>query len=191
MIENSRITGKREALSIINDSRLSPDTKDELLQEIVTWSENYGIILMDMYPRLRRSELRIDYTVRNFDNKASRELIHTDPHLLSLDEMYRVARYYEPGSEEYLWVFEIAARHYPDDTVANINAAAALLQQGHADAAWSYLEKAGENRDSYINLGTYWYITGDMGKAVKYFNMAQEAGITQARRNLILIGAAK
>ncbi len=187
MLEDSYIPGKRQALSIATDRSLLPDDKDARLKEIVRWSDNYGVIFRQMYPRLRRIELRVEYTVQNFNDDLARELIFTAPQMLSLDEMVRVARYQEPGSEAYRRVYEIAARYYPDDPVANHNAAAALLQQGYADAAWPYLNKAGEGPDAYLNLGTYWYIKGDTDRAAGYFDQAHRAGLEQGRLNLMII----
>ena len=72
---------------------------------------------------MRRSEYRIDYTVREFTVEEGREIIKTRPQQLSLSEMFAVANSYETGSKEYNDVFEIAVRMYSSDPVANLNAA--------------------------------------------------------------------
>lgn len=185
--QSDNIAQKQEVLSIINNSAIAPDRKDQMLQRITWWSQNYKVILKEMYPKLRRIELRTDYTIRKLTDSEARELLYTQPDMLSLEEIYRVARYYEPGSRQYREVYEIAARRYPDDVIANNNAAAALLQEGNAEAAWPYLEKTANNDDSLINLGAYHYITGNPDKAREYFNKAKEAGIKQAEHNLRLI----
>lgn len=187
LIRDCDIPGKTDVLAIVNDPAIAPDTKDRMLQNIQWWSDNYKVILKEMYPQLRRIELKVDYTVHNLTDAQARELLYTHPEMLSLEEIYRVARYYEPGSKQYREVYEIAARQYPDDVIANNNAAAALLQEGNAEEALPYLEKMRGDDASLINYGTYYYIMEDLDKAVEYFNKAKEAGIEQADHNLTLI----
>lgn len=184
---DNTVAQKQDVLSIVYDKSIGADAKDQMLQNIVWWSQNYKVILKEMYPKLRRIELSVNYTVKNLTDNKARELIYTDPGMLSLDEMFRVARYYEPGSKQYREVYEIAARQYPNDIVANNNAAAALLQEGNAEDALPYLEKTRGNDSSLINYGAYWYISGDLEKATEYFEKAKAAGIEQAEHNLRLI----
>lgn len=187
MVETYDIPAKQDVLAIVNDNSIEPDTKDRMLQQIIWWSSNYKIILQEMFPKLRRIEMRADYTVQKLDDSKARELLYTHPELLSLDEIYRVARYYEPGSRQYREVYEIAARQYPDDVIANNNAAAALLQDGNADDALPYLEKTKDDSSALINYGAYHYIMGDLEKAIEYFIKARDAGVEQAEHNLKLV----
>lgn len=189
---DNNLAQKEDILAIVNDNSIDPDRKDLMLQKIPGWSRNYRVILADMYPKLRRIVLSVDYTIKNLtDDNRTRELLYTAPEMLSLNEIYSVARFYEPGTEQYREVYSIAARRYPDDMIANNNAAAALLQQGDAQAALPYLEKVGENEYSYINLGAYYYISGDLEKAIEYFTKAKEAGVEQAAQNLRLVTSKK
>lgn len=80
--------------------------------------------------------------VRSFTLEESKEVLKTDPRQLSLDEMYRVAQTYEPGSEEFNEVFETAVRVFPNDPVSNLNAANIALVRKDAVAARAYLDKA-------------------------------------------------
>jgi len=129
----------------------------------------------------------VDYTVHNLSDAQARELLYTNLPMLSLDEIFRVANYYEPGSKQYREVYEIAARQYPDNVIANNNAAAALLQEGEAQAALAYLEKIANRPESLINYGAYYYISEDLDKAIEYFTRAEEAGIEQGAHNLRLV----
>ncbi len=183
---NNTITQKQDVLAIIYDNTIAPDRKDVMLQLVQWWSYNYKIILKDIYPKLRRIVLRVDYTVHKLDDSKARELLYTNPDMLSLDEIYRVARYYEPGSRQYREVYEIAAKQYPNDVIANNNAAAALLQEGNAAEALPYLEKTKGSNISLINYGAYWYLMEDLDKAIEYFNRAKAAGIAQGEHNLRL-----
>lgn len=187
LVEESSLPSKEEVLAVIYDDAIAPDTKERILQKIEPWSAVYKRMLDEMFPKLRRIELRVDYTVSRLDDAKARELLYSQPDMLSLEEIYRVAKLYEPGSEPYREVYEIAARQYPDDPVANHNAAAALLQEGDAEAALRYFGKAGNDARSYLNYGAYYYVSGDLDRAVEYFTKAKDAGIGQAKENLELI----
>ena len=183
------ISRKQEVLAIVRHGGLAPDAKDQRLKEIQPWSENYGILLHEIYPKLRRIELRVDYSVNPLTDAQARELLHTRPELLSLEEMHRVAQSHEPGSRQYREAYETAAKQYPNDIVANHNAAAALLQAGEAEAALPYLRKTGDDPRSWLNQGAYYYISGDLEQAVAQFTRARDAGQAQAARNLQLVTA--
>lgn len=186
LVEASSLPNRQEVLAVALDGSMAPDTKEQVLQKIGVWSEVYKVILEDLFPKLRRIELLVDYTIHNLTDNEARELLYTAPDMLSLDEINRVARYYEPGSRQYREVYEIAALQFPDDIVANNNAAAALLQEGNTEKALPYLEKTRDSDVSLINYGAYYYITGDLETALEYFNKAKDAGIGQAEHNLRL-----
>ena len=69
---------------------------------------------------------------------------------MSLEEMYRVAETFEPGSEEFIKVFEKAVEVYPDDPVSNLNAANAALMRKDAETARRHLAKAQEGREKEL-----------------------------------------
>lgn len=103
----------------------------------------FRYVLKDIFPSLRRSEYKIDYTVREFTVDEGREIIKTRPQQLSLGEMFAVANSYEIGSDEYNNVFDIAVRMFPNDPVANLNAANIAMGKGDYASAKNYLAKAG------------------------------------------------
>jgi hypothetical protein len=183
---SGNIMGKQGVLDIIHDPNMHPDTKDARLRQV---PGNYRIILQELYPQLRRTELRFDYVARPLNDREARALLYSRPELLSLEEMMRVSSFYEPGSKQYREVFEIAAKHFPGNAVANNNAAAAALMDGDARAAEFYLQKqetAGDER-LLVNHGVLSYITGDAVKAGEYFMEAHRNGASKGYSNLRLI----
>ena len=184
-VRNSDIDNRDEILRIAGNPDIDPDSKERMIHYITTQRD---ALFSGIYPTLRRIELEAGYTVQNLTDERARQLIFTNPSLLSLDEMYRVANYFGPGSQSYLEVYEIAAREYPGDVIANNNAAAALLAVGQTGKALEYLRKLPESLGAaYLNLGAYYYIEGDLQKAAQYFNMARDAGAEQAAHNLELL----
>ena len=75
-------------------------------------------------------------------------VIREKPQHLSLNEMFLVANTYEPGSQDYNDVFEIAVRMYPNDETANLNAAVIALGKNNLDDAKRYLSKAGTSAEA-------------------------------------------
>jgi len=189
MVEaDNSIAQKQEVLAIINNNNIDPDVKDQMLQKITWWSSNYKIILNEMYPKLRRIEFKVDYTVNNLTDSQAREQLYTNPGMLSLDEIYRVANYYEPDSRQYREVYEIAVRQYPNDVIANNNAAAAAILNSDITSARFYLQKIQDDPRSYVNRGCVCYIEENLDGALEWFIKAAEAGIEAGRANFNLLG---
>ena len=101
----------------------------------------YRELLRSFFPYLRRVELRLTCEVPPVGDAEAARLLYNDPARLSLAEMYRVARYYPPATEQHREVYLIAAETYPDNLVAQINAAAACLLLGDAETARHYLDR--------------------------------------------------
>mgnify|MGYP000703662735 FL=1 len=74
--------------------------------------------------------------------------MQTQPQKLSLNEFYLVAQTYEPGSVEFNDVFETAVRMYPNDEIANLNAANSAMQRKDVENAKRYLQKGGDSPEA-------------------------------------------
>ncbi|MDC7176295.1 DUF3868 domain-containing protein [Bacteroides cellulosilyticus] len=145
MTETSDLPEKEQILAIIDGTDIF-DGRERKLMEI-SGGDIYRFMLREWFPALRHSDYLVKYTIRNFTVEEAKELIYTDPRQLSLEEMYRVAQSYEPGTPEFNEVFEIAVRMYPDDPVSNLNAANAALQHKNLDAVRRYLPKAAPGKE--------------------------------------------
>lgn len=186
LVDASGMDYRGDILAVIDDTNIAPDAKERIVKQIGKGAP-YKTLLTEMFPGLRRIELRADYVISNLSDSKARELLYTQPGMLSLNEVYRVAQFYEPGSKQYREVYETAARLFPKEVVANNNAAAAILLDGNTEDALPFLEKLEGNSVGYINYGVYHYIQGDLEKATEYFTKAQEAGFPQAALNLRMI----
>lgn len=138
----------------------------------------------DCYPALRHSDYRIDYVIRGFNVDEAKQLIRTRPQNLSLNEMFAVAQTYQPGSDDFKYVFDVAVRLYPDSEVANLNAANALLEKGLAQQALPYLMKAGESPEAANSRGVAMRILERYDEAIKWLQQADNAGLKEAKTNL-------
>lgn len=132
---------RNELLDVI-DKKMDLDEKEELLKKVGD-GKPYQWLLKHVYPGLRHTDYVIEYIVRQYPVKEARDLIYTHPEALSLNEMYSVALSYETGSDGWLDALLIAANQYPDDKVANLNAACACVEAKRLTDAKRFAAKAG------------------------------------------------
>lgn len=169
-VEESNINFKEEILAII-DSQLEPDPKEWKLKS--TYPAQYKFLLDVCYPALRHSDYRIWYRIRQFDDiDEIRRIFRERPSKLSLRELYNLGATYEPGSEEFNEVFEVAVMVYPHSEAANLNAANAAMGTGDLKKAERYLAKAGDSSEAVYARGVYAALAKDYVTAKRLFEQA-------------------
>lgn len=137
---------RTELLEVINRV-MDPDQKEILLKKVGN-GEPYAWLLKYVYPGLRHTDYIIEYKVEPYSAERGRKLIYTHPEALSLKEMCLVAMSYDEGEDGWVDALLIAARRYPHDKTANLNAACACVRIGRLDDAKRYLRKAGYGKDA-------------------------------------------
>ena len=182
-LEASNMKEKTEFFNIIHNTSDIARRKEEIKR--VGGGIPYREMLKDLYPALRKVNCRIDYTIANFKVDEGKEIIKTQPQYLSLNEMYLVANTYPKGSDDFIKVFDIAVRMYPDDEVANLNAAAVALSKKDLPDARKYLDKSNKQTAEYANNnGIYYLLSGNQAQAIVEFTKAAQNGNEAARHNL-------
>lgn len=162
-VETSNIDNKEKILEII-DSDMDPDPKEALIKK--TFPREYRFMLENFYPALRHTEYRITYQVKRFDDVDKiRQLMRTKPNRLTLREFHILANSCVPGSDEYNEVFETAARMYPNDPDAAINAANAALKRKDYASAEKFLSLAGDSDNAVYARGALAFAQGDYDRA--------------------------
>jgi tetratricopeptide (TPR) repeat protein len=162
-VANSNIDHKAEILEII-DSDMAPDPKEAYMKK--KFPAEYKFMLETWYPALRHTEYRITYEVKRFDDLDKiREVMRTKPNRLTLREFFLLGNACKPGSEEFNEVYETAVRMYPNDPVANINAANAALQRKDYTTAQNYLAKAGDSPEAIYARGSLAFLLGRYDEA--------------------------
>ncbi len=183
LLELSDIKDKGEVIAIIKGTEDANVRKSKL--KSLDGGKVYRQMLSSLYPRLRKVECSVAYNVRSLTVEEGKQLLETNPRYLSLDEMYHIANSYPQGSPEFWNVFEIAVRTYPNDPVANLNAAAIALSRGDLPQAKSYLDKSDKNTPEYMNnLGVYYMFTGELDQAKAELTRALQKGVENAGVNL-------
>ena len=174
LVSASNMAYKQEVLDIIRNVGIFQGRERELME--LAGGDPYRHMKSTMFPQLRRSVYRLDYTIRNYTVEESREGIESAPENLSLEEMYLVASELEPDTEAYHDVFVTAAEVYRDSDVANLNAAASALRRRDTAAATRYLDRVQVQSTAYWNnAAALKAIEGDEKSATEYFTRAQSA----------------
>ena len=145
LLEDSDKPYKEQVFSIMDTYDIFQGRESHLMQ--LESGTVYKELLSDFFPRLRRVEIRVTYEMPPVPDAVAAELLYTHPDRLSLSDMYRVARYYPPATEQHREVYVIAACTYPANVAAQINAAAASLLLGDAATARPFLEQEGVKAD--------------------------------------------
>lgn len=180
-IQNNNIPQKEAALKIIN-SDMTPDQKEQTLAAKA--GEAFRFLVDKVWPGLRRTDYTIEYDVKAFNLEEARRVINTRPQKLSLQEMYMVANSYPKGSEEYNNVFDTAVKMFPEDKLANLNAALAAIDRGDKVSAEKYLKKAGNSAEAENARGCLATLNEDYDSAKLYFQKAVNGGLKEAQENL-------
>lgn len=181
-VEQSNIDHRGEILALI-DSDMEPDAKEAKIKR--TYPEEYRFMLQHFYPALRHTDYRIDYNIRTFNEADEiKRIMAEQPQKLSQNEFYLVAQEYEPGTAEFTDVFETAVRMYPDDKVANLNAANAAIRRDDFATARRYLDKAGDSAEAVYARGALAVREGDYETARRHLGKAKEMGLEKAALTL-------
>lgn len=181
-VEQSNINYRTEILALI-DSDMEPDAKEAKIKR--TYPDEYRFMLQNFYPALRHTDYRIDYNIRKFNKvEEIKRIMAEQPQKLSLNEFYLVAGKYEPGTDEFTDVFETAVRMFPNDEIANLNAANAAIRRDDFATARRYLDKAGDSAEAVYARGALAIREKDYDTARRYLGKAKEMGLEKAALTL-------
>lgn len=143
---------------------MDPDAKEMKIKK--AYPDDYRFMLENFYPGLRHTDYRVSYQVNRFDNiDKIREVMRKRPSRLTLRDFFLLGAAAEPGSEEFNNVYETAVRMYPDNPVANINAANAALRRRDFATAQKYLERAGDSPEAMYAKGALAFAMGELDNA--------------------------
>ena len=145
-MDYSILPHRDEILSIIDDTSLEPDPREQKLNK--TYPDEYQYLLKNVYPHLRRSDYEISFDIRNFTLEEAKEVYRVRPYQLSLRELWDVANTFEKGSDAYNRCLQTAANLYPDSTAALINLANVAIRQHDLLKAETLLQHAGDSAEA-------------------------------------------
>ena len=177
VVDDTQLEHKDEILALI-DSELEPDVKEA---KIKAFKKDYAYLAENVFPLLRRTNYKVDYTVRHYTTAEEiRRVMKVRPQNLSIDEFFFLSKEYEPGTDAFNEVFDVMARVYPDDPVANVNAASAAMTVGNLSAAERYLTKAGDSPAASYTRGILEGLRGNYSAAAGLLDAARAGGVPEA-----------
>ena len=154
-----------------------PDvTKRE--QEIKNMSATYKEIAEDILPKLRRSEIKLNYEVNGYSDEELSSISKSNPDTMTVEELLKAATLTSDLNEQ-LRIYKEAERLYPQDYRAANNVGYVLFQQGKTAEAEAQFQKANSIMDNPVsanNLGVIAHQKGDRAKAAEHFGKATAAG---------------
>lgn len=182
-LRKADVADKEAILAVVADTSLAPDARDAALKK--KFPTQYAWMLAEIYPALRHSDYKVTYIVRNYtDISEIAGVMNSAPQKLSLEELFIYAKSLDKDSPEFREVMEVAVRMFPDDPVANLNAATTAVDRGEYDRARMYLKKAGDSPEAAYTAGVLEAKTGNYAGAKPLLEKAAEAGIEDAGRLL-------
>lgn len=186
LVASSKLRDKRAILAIIN-SEAEPDAKEQRLKRLKGGAV-YRQLFGSYFPKLRRVDYNLHHTIRAFSVDEGKEKIKTNPEQLSLNEMFMVASSYGKGTPEFNHVFEVALKVFPQDTTANLNAAAVALNKKDTKKAHHHLDAYADVPEAWNNLGVLYMLEGKYPKAKEFLTKAQQQKTAdEAEGNMILL----
>ena len=184
-VEASDMQYKAEVLQIIRDVPINKGRESKLMA--LKAGNPYRYMLKEMFPSLRRVIVVVNYDVKAFSLDEAKKVIATRPQNLSMEEMYQVANSYDTDSEEFRHVFETAVLMFPEDDIANLNAAASALSRKDVVSAEKYLSsiRSRVRRHEFENsMGLLLLLKGNYVEAKKWLQQAESDGNKEAFKNL-------
>lgn len=182
-IAENTIANKEAMLDFIDNDNGSIETKNDRFAK--KFPGEYPWLLANVYPPLRHTDYRITYTVRRYyDVDEIREVFTNYPGNLSLNELFLLANSYQAGSPEFDNVLNTAVVLFPENPVANLNAANSAMAIRDFDRAARLLAKAGDSAEAVYARGVLAGMQGDYAAARSLFNAALAGGVKAAEEAL-------
>lgn len=166
-VEKSSLSDAREIVDFI-DSDYPVEKRNDRLRAL--FPQTYPYLLKNIYPGLRHTDYVITYEVRKYtDVNEIKRVFKTRPQNLSLNELFLLSQTYTPGTPEFDEVFDTAVRMFPDDPVANINAATASISRGDLDSATKFLNRVPKSSEAEYVRGILDAKKGNYDSAISHF----------------------
>lgn len=180
---------RRDLIELIDRTAYGPadfDAKERELKTDQRFARLYrSKILPVWFPLLRCTKFAISTRLKPMADEQLAEVIKHTPELMSLNQMFRVARLYPEGSDEFNATIGVALTYYPDDPVANLNAAVAAMSRGDYDGVAPLLAKAGDSPEAENARGVIATNAGDYESALRHFDAA--GNLPEAAKNKAMI----
>jgi outer membrane protein OmpA-like peptidoglycan-associated protein len=170
MLQSSSISGKDQAISIINTFN-DPEAREAEFRKLAAYDPIYDAY----FPKLRRAEINLVSKLKVRSDAEILNLAKTNPSELGNEELLYATTLVQ-SDEERLAIYQAHQKAYPEDYRGFNNAGGILVKQGKISEAKNEFEKANRiaanNASVQNNLGVIAGFNGDKKAAEGYFASA-------------------
>jgi len=170
MLQSSSISGKDQAISIINTYN-DPEAREEEFRKLAAFDPIYDAY----FPKLRRAEINLVAKLKVRSDAEILNLAKSNPSELGNEELLYASTLVSTD-EEKLAIFQAHQKAYPEDYRGFNNAGGIMVKQGKIAEAKSEFEKANRiasnNPSVQNNLGVIAGFNGDKKAAENFFASA-------------------
>lgn len=160
----SILPDRERILEFIDNGNVAIEIRNDELRK--RFPISYAYLLKNVYPSLRHTNYAIDYELRTYtDINEIRRVLKERPQNLSLNEFFLAANSYPLGSEDYDNVWNTAVLYYPDNDIANLNAANSAMNEGDLKRARMLLKRVKENPSATYAIAVLDALEGNYEKA--------------------------
>lgn len=183
----SILPDRTQILDFIDNGNVPIEKRNDELRR--RFPVSYAFLLKNVYPSLRHTNYAIDYELRQYtDINEIRRVLKERPENLSLNEFFLAANSYKSGSKEYDNVWNTAVLYYPNNDIANLNAANSAMNEGDLKRARVLLKRVKGNPSATYGLAVLDALEGNYDKAEAGMKKVSEtipeakAGLEELRR---------
>lgn len=180
-VDRSSLYFRSQLLSII-DNTSDPDARDAKIKDL-DGGDTYRILLQDLYPNLRRTEIKACMDVTPYTEAEALKLLYSNPEMLTLRDFHMLGAKLAQDSPDYGKLVQEAVKYYPEDAVMRINASSVALRNGKYAEASRLLLPVSDDPRAMNNLGIASALSGDYERADMYFGQASQNGNADAEYN--------
>ena len=170
-----------------------PDAETQA-NEVVDLQQDFSVIYKGSYLQPASDAIfeRNQKELR-FSLDEAKVIAEINPHMLSLRELYAVAKSYEARPVMFHKIIKKSVELYPSNPIANLNAAASAIELREVDAAAAYLQAAPHDTLAYVNCkGAYELMRNNVQEGLRLLKSAAASGSKEATENLkIFFGSFK
>ena len=179
--------GVEEYVAASNDAALKKwaeksfsnlDAREAALKQLSAYKDIFNTV----YPRSRFADCNVSYKLVNYDEAAVRSIYNQFPEQVQESEYVALATANDKIDKD---VIEKGLKYYPESAALNNLAAKAAVADGQYRQAISYLQKAGDSKEVFNNLGACYMLLGDRNAAAS--NLQRAYGLPEATQNMQML----
>ncbi len=177
--ESSLASDEKSLITRVIKETSDLDTREKKIKEI---SKVFSEIEKDIFPKLRRAEIVISYSVVGYSNDELKSIGSSNPSSLKLDELIQAAEVTSDIKTKQT-IYTTALSVKSDDKLVLNNLGVLMYEQGKYDEAKSYFEKSGKIDNSSENKNNLAAVAGKKGDFETARKLLEKNALPEAKFN--------